>query len=87
MRSSTDPAEHGGNCPHHPGGHRLQNQAGGVDPRRVASGDQCLLQRFLDHPGLQAHARLSQVRLLPDHLSHRRPAFGGGTWAWWSVHG
>lgn len=85
--SSTDTAEHGGDSSHHPGGHWFQNQVSSTDPRSVASGYQLLLQRFLDHPRLQAHARLPQVWLLPDHVSHWRPAAGGGSWAWWSVHG
>jgi len=84
---ATDPAEHGGDCSHYSGGHRLQNQASSVDPRLVASSHQRLLQRFLDHPRLQAHARLPQVRLLPDHFGYRRPAVGGGAWAWRGVHG
>lgn len=59
--SSTDTAEHGGDSSHHPGGHWFQNQVSSTDPRSVASGYQLLLQRFLDHPRLQAHARLPQV--------------------------
>ncbi len=44
----------------------------------MAPGHQRLLQRLLDGACLQTHARLPEVRLLPDHLGHRRPAAGGG---------
>lgn len=73
----TDPPEPGRDRPHHPGCHRLQNQTSSVDPGPVAPGHQRLLQRLLDHPRLQAHARFPQIRLLPDDLRHRRPAAGG----------
>lgn len=82
-----DPAEHGRDRPHHPGSHRFQNQTGGVDPRPVAAGHQRLLQRLLDRPRLQAHARLPKVRLFPDHLGRRRLVAGGGARTRRRVHG
>lgn len=82
-----DPAEHGWDRPHHPGSNRFQNETGSVDPRPVAAGYQLLLQRLLDHPRLQAHARLPKVRLFPDHLCHRRLVAGGSARARRCVHG
>ena len=43
----------------------------------LAQRPQLLLQRLVEHPRLQAHEGLPQVRLLPDSLGDRRPADGG----------
>lgn len=83
----SDPTEHGRHGPHHPGGHRLQDQAGGPHLGGVANGHQRLLQRLLDGSRLQAHARLPQVRFLPDHVGRRWPAASGGSRARGRVHG
>ena len=59
-------------------GGRLQDQAVGHGARLLAVHPQPVPEPVLEvrlHP---RHARLPQVRLLPDPLRHRRPAHAGG---------
>ncbi|XP_026099517.1 surfeit locus protein 4 isoform X1 [Carassius auratus] len=78
LRLLLHPAEHGGHGAHRPGGRGLEDETGRSDAGAVAPGHQRLLQRLLDGAFLQTHARLPEVRLLPDHVGDRRPAAGGG---------
>lgn len=80
----TEPGGHGSN---NSGGHRVQDKAGCSHSGCLALCHQCLLQCLLDHSSLQAHARLPQVRLLPDHICDRRSTACGSTRSWWSLHG
>ena len=65
-----DRAEPGG-LPADGAGHRgLQDQAVRPRPRHLAQRPQLLLQRLVEHPRLQAHEGLPQVRLLPGETRH-----------------
>uniref|UniRef100_A0A8C2KFF7 Surfeit 4 n=1 Tax=Cyprinus carpio TaxID=7962 RepID=A0A8C2KFF7_CYPCA len=81
------PAEHGRNGAHRPGGRGLQDEASRSDASALAPGHQRLLQRLLDGACLQTHARLPQIRLLPDPVGHRRAAAAGGARPRWCVDG
>lgn len=81
---SAEPGEHSSD---RAGGNRLQDQAGRPHAGVVAVCHQRILQCLLDGARLQAHARLPQVRLLPDHVRHRRAAVGCSTGARRGVHG
>ncbi|KAK2838181.1 hypothetical protein Q5P01_015393 [Channa striata] len=70
-----------------PGGRGLQDEAGCSDSGGLAALRQLHLQRFLDRPLVQTHARLPQVRLLPNHVSDRGPAARGGSRTWGGLHG
>lgn len=81
------PAGPGGYSPHAAGGSGLQDEAGSADTGGLAGLCQRHLQRLLERLSTLAHARLSQVRLLPDHVSDWWPAAGGGPGAWRGFHG
>ena len=51
-----------------------QDQVIGARVGSVADGFEHLLEPILDDPVLSAHARLSQIRLLPNDVGH-----------WWSA--
>merc|ERR1712126_596462 len=65
----------------------LQDKAVCPGPRHLAQHPQLLLQCVVEHPRLQTHARLPQIRFLPDALSDWRTLDGGLTGTWRNVHG
>ena len=56
--------------------HRLQDQAVRPGVGDLAQHPQLLFQRLVDHPGLQTHERLPQIRFLPGEDSERKHCFG-----------
>jgi len=59
------------------GGRGLQDEALLLLARHLAHHLQPVREQLLDHPVLQAHQGLHQIRLLPDHVGDRRSADAG----------